>query len=98
MVQRFLSAQADRFTGSKTGRKNRKDSFEMTGGEPYGGRTWRAERASGFGEDAFVVGLVDGDVVDAEFLAGVDAGSVAHFEAVGSLAGNISKIVALSGT
>ena len=35
---------------------------------------------SGFGEDALVIGLVDGDdVVGAEFFAGVDASDFAHF-------------------
>jgi hypothetical protein len=42
----------------------------------------RVERGSGFGEDALVVGLVDGDdVVGAEFLFGVGAGALAHFAA-----------------
>ncbi len=37
-------------------------------------------QGSGFGEDALVIGLVDGDdVVGAEFFAGVDAGDLAHF-------------------
>ncbi len=37
---------------------------------------------SRFGEDAFVVGLVDGDdVVGAEFFLGVNAGHLTHFAA-----------------
>jgi hypothetical protein len=39
-----------------------------------------SETRTGFGEDALVAGLVGGDdVVGAEFLFGVDAGSFAHF-------------------